>query len=97
MTYMIGQVLRIPCEVSNGPFAGECMISIETGLGSHSGFVRSDSVEVGHDGKGWVTGRIVQVDSDRVVVRFDGSFFTTAAGVAQISQQWATAHASHSQ
>ncbi len=94
MDYFVGQFLKIPCEVSKGPFAGEFLISIDTGLGAHSGFVRRESVDVLGEGRGLVTGEIVEVQDDTVVVRFNGSFFTTAAGVAQLSQTWVSSHAS---
>ena len=63
----------VPCEATNGAFANENMISIETANGTILGFVRAEDV-IKHDGKTCIQGIVHSKKKDTVTVRLTGSF-----------------------
>lgn len=81
----VGDTIGVFCEVQPGPFSGERVVTIETVHGPISGFVRKESLE--ETGKGWVVRAVVcELGKDDIVVRIQGSFFTTN-GVASVPRQ----------
>lgn len=84
-----GDEVGIRCDVTNGPFSGEHLISFETVDGPVSGFVRES--ELKREGKDWfIRAVVLQQDGDIVEVRVRGSFFTTN-GIATIPREMALA------
>jgi hypothetical protein len=84
-----GDEIGIQCEVTNGPFTGERLISFGTTDGPVSGFVRES--ELKQDGSHWLVRAIVLgVEADSIAVRVQGSFFTTN-GIATIPREMALA------
>ena len=77
MRLEIGETINIPCEIGEGAFPGECLITVDTTLGPISGFVRTGDVKRAPGGSPYVVGIIEDVDGDTVAVRLKGSFFRT--------------------
>ena len=84
-----GNMVKILCEVQPGAFPGEKLVTIKTEKGEISGFVKSNLVIVTKDNS-YVGGQVIEVTSDHIKVRFPGSFFTTASGLATASRAWAS-------
>ena len=80
-----GQVVGIPCDVSEGPFPSELLVIFETMTGTVSGFVHPDYVAASETGQSYLRGVIKDVDEDRLSVWVRGSFFTTS-GLAYFSK-----------
>jgi len=78
-----GDVINVPVQVTGGAFAGECLITFNTIEGPVSGFINSREVQSQGDVK-VIPAVVLAVESDRIAVRFNGSFFTTT-GLAHIS------------
>lgn len=78
-----GDVINVPVKVTGGAFAGECFISFESIDGPISGFINSSQV-VRHGDEAFIPAKVLEIESDRLAVRFHGSFFTTT-GLAHIS------------
>jgi hypothetical protein len=78
-----GDVIHVPVTVTGGAFAGECFISFDSIDGPISGFINSSQV-IRQDGESYIPAQVLEVESDRMAVRFHGSFFTTT-GLAHIS------------
>lgn len=85
----VGATIKIPCDVRPGPFSDERLISFETVDGIISGFVEEDALlfESGHF---FVSGIVIDVQQDRIVVVVRGSFFQTN-GIAAVSRTVACA------
>ena len=85
-----GAEVGIPCEVKQGPFEGEKLVSFETVDGPVTGFVSEE--ELNHsDSDGWlIHAVVVKIEKDVVTVRVRGSFFTTN-GLANIRPDMALA------
>ena len=86
-----GQRVNIPCNVQNGAFPDEVLVTIKTDKGVVSGFLKS-SFLVRHEGCDYVPGVVIKAGADSVKVRVPGSFFTTAAGLTTVSSGWAQNH-----
>ena len=84
--FKIGQLVGIPCDVGNGPFDGEALVTFQTIEGPVSGFVSEDDLKDKSDGFGILQGLVVEIGDDRVTVRVRGSFFTTT-GIAYFSPE----------
>ena len=84
-----GAEVGIRCEIKEGPFSGEKLVSFDTVDGPITGFVREENLKETTDG--WLVHAIVvgQV-GDVVHVRVQGSFFTTN-GLASIPREMALA------
>ena len=82
-----GQAVKIPCSVEPGAFPGERLVTIESEGDRISGFVREEFIQ-----EGYVLGRILAVESNRILVKIPGSFFTSASGTTSVSPGWATSH-----
>lgn len=82
MTYQVGQIVGIECEVKPGPFADEALITVDTVDGAISGFVKR--VELRELDQRWqVRGKVQRVAKDELEVWILGSFFTTN-GIANV-------------
>jgi len=79
-----GQSVKIACSVEPGAFPGERLVMVESEGEKISGFVREEFVR-----EGYVLGRIVSVEVNRIIVKIPGSFFTRAAGRISFSAGWA--------
>ena len=79
-------VVRIPCEVTNGAFSSEHLITIETANGLITGFIQVDDVIEGTAGEHFVDGIVQGKKDGKIVVRLPGSFFTTT-GIAYFLPQ----------
>lgn len=81
---------RVLVRVDNlqpGPF-DERLVVIKSEPANLSGFVDARFIEKrnSHD---FLPGRIVEVTPNTVSLRLPGSFFTSAAGMASVSRDWA--------
>ncbi|MFQ5666323.1 MAG: hypothetical protein ACE5I7_07805 [Candidatus Binatia bacterium] len=83
MQFKRGQLVRVPCQIEPGPL-DELLISVDTETGPISGFVQTELVERESETAGYILGRVVEVERDKVKVRLQGSFFTTT-GVASLA------------
>lgn len=84
-----GDRVQIKCEVKPGPFSGERLVTFDTLDGLISGFVREKDLT--DNGGEWFIGGVVKsVESDHLVVKVRGSFFTTN-GIANVSRDMAMA------
>jgi hypothetical protein len=84
-----GNKLQIPCDVQPGPFSGERLITFDTLDGPISGFVKEDTL-TSKNGKWFIEGVVQSVETDHLVVKVRGSFFTTN-GIANVSKEMAMA------
>ncbi len=93
LSFTVNQVLKIPCDVSGGAFPTEYLITVKTGDGSVSGFISKELVHItGGDNKGYILGRVIEVQPQHITVQLPGSFFTIAAGRTSVSSGWAREH-----
>jgi hypothetical protein len=83
-----GQLVNIPCNVQQGAFPHEVLVTIHSDRGVVSGFVDSSSV-IRQKGRAYVQGVVIGASGESVQVRLPGSFFTTAAGLTTVSSGWA--------
>jgi hypothetical protein len=93
--FHLGQTVGIPCQIQDGAFSSEYLISIETDdQGVLTGFADVNSVVLDprNTGRGMIKGTVVALDSNSVKVRIQGSFFTIASGTTVFSPQWADAN-----
>ena len=86
-----GQIVNIPCNVQQGAFPHEVLVTIHTDRGVVSGFLNSSSV-IRQNGRDYVQGVVIEASAESVQVRVPGSFFTTAAGLTTVSSGWARAN-----
>ena len=85
-----GDEVEIPCEVGNGAFPTEMLVTFETTDGPVSGFVRKENlVATDKPDRAFVKGRVKEVTRDVITVIVRGSFFTTT-GLASLSRDWAS-------
>jgi hypothetical protein len=78
----VGAIIGVLCEVQQGPFSEDRMISFDTVDGPVTGFVREN--ELRKDGNEWrVRAVVLAIQNDEIEVRIRGSFFTTN-GIATI-------------
>ena len=84
-----GDRVQIKCDVKPGPFSGERLVTFDTLDGLISGFVRE--ADLTGSGGGWLISGVVQsVETEHLVVKVRGSFFTTN-GIANVSRDMAMA------
>lgn len=85
-----GDQVEIPCEIGQGAFPTEMLVTFDTVDGPISGFVRQENIARRDDklDGGYVFGTVVAVTPDIISVRVTGSFFRTT-GLAALSRQWA--------
>jgi hypothetical protein len=86
----VGQEISILCKVQPGPFSVELLVTIEGVDGPISGFVRSEELKDGPDGRPRVRGVVRSVGKDFVEAWVRGSFFTTN-GLTNVRPEIATA------
>lgn len=84
----IGQVVGIPCDVGQGAFAGEHLVTIDTAEGPVSGFVSIEDLLEMEGSRGLIRGVILELAEETITVRVRGSFFTTT-GVTYLPKEWA--------
>lgn len=87
----IGQAVGIPCDVGQGAFPNEHLVTMITTDGPVSGFVTTDNLARIEGDRGLLKGVVVQVGEETVTVRVRGSFFTTT-GLAYLPRDWAASH-----
>jgi hypothetical protein len=91
-----GQIVRVPCEIQQGAFAGEYLVTIHPEEGILTGFADASAVRLDDKSKekGSIRATLVELSpvGSKVKVRIDGSFFTIAAGTAFFSADWAKNH-----
>ena len=92
MTFKEGERVLIPCDAQPGAFSTEYLVNITMDDGVLSGFVRKEFVFVEENAPSYVEGRVVKIEPTAVVVRLPGSFFTVAAGTAELTPEWAEAN-----
>lgn len=79
-----GNVVRVSCEISEGTFPDEKMVTVESANGPISGFVRRNSIH--SDGaRSFLEGVVEDITDKKIAVKLMGSFFTTT-GLAHFSQ-----------
>jgi len=83
-----GDQVGVPCEVAQGAFPDEYLITIESDFGTISGFVSSDDVRLLDDKRGLVRAVVEDIDESMVTLRVQGSYFTTT-GIAHLGREWA--------
>jgi hypothetical protein len=81
----VGHEVRIPCEVSEGAFPGERLVTIDSAVGPVSGFVKEEEI-VSSGGRSYLSGVVESVDDNTVTVRLRGSFFRTT-GIAYLRKE----------
>ena len=86
MTFRPGDVVGIACQIQEGPFPEEKLITVETIDGPISGFVKLENLNIEEEAdNGVVRGTVVSAKDETITVKISGSFFTTALGVASVS------------
>ena len=89
MEFSAGDFVGVRCEVQQGPFDDEKMITVETVDGVIAGFVRSH--ELRQTEQFWeVRGKVQEINGETIKVLIYGNFFTTN-GIASISRDIAKA------
>ena len=79
----VGDLIGIPCQVSEGPFEDEQLVEFDTMDGKVSGFTTSSNVsEI--NSQMCIRAEVVSVERDHLVVMVEGSFFSTN-GLANVS------------
>jgi hypothetical protein len=81
----VGEEIRIPCEVSEGAFPGERLVTIDTVVGPVSGFVKEHQI-VTSGGRQYLPGVVESIEGDTISVRLCGSFFRTT-GIAYLKKE----------
>lgn len=71
-----GELIGIPCKVSDSAFDGEVIVEFASLTGWIAGFARAANVRETEAGN-LLAAEIVSVEDDHLVVNVDGSFFTT--------------------
>ena len=84
-----GARVQIRCDVKPGPFSAERLVTFNTLDGPISGFVRETDL-TSDEGQWFIGGIVKSVESDYLVVKVRGSFFTTN-GIANVSREMAMA------
>jgi len=91
--FAVGNIVNIPCSIAPGAFTDERLITIQTESESISGFVKTNFLVLwdkeSEEEHGHVQGKIIDVTPEFITVQIQGSFFTSAAGVASVSAGWA--------
>lgn len=86
MRVSIGESVAVPCEVSDGPFPGEKLVTIDTIDGPMSGFVDDTLIETLRDGRSSLVGQIKEIHGNVFTVLLKGSFFTST-GLAYMAEE----------
>lgn len=84
----IGDVVGIPCDVVQGAFPDEYLVTINIPTDTISGFVTRENIVETSPGEWHVHAVVKDVSEDTITVTVFGSFFTTN-GLAYLSQEWA--------
>jgi hypothetical protein len=92
--FQIGQEVFIPCQIQDGAFSSEVLVSITAEEGVLSGFADRNDVRIDpkNPNNGTIRASVVEIDANAVKVRICGSFFTIAAGTTLFSSSWADRH-----
>ena len=83
--------VKIPCSVGAGAFNSEYLITIKTADGPISGFIDVTKVETDGGHRGFVIGKVVKSEAEAIVVKLEGSFFTTT-GIARFLHEDIESH-----
>lgn len=89
LKFEVGNFVGVRCEVQDGPFSEERLVTIETVDGAITGFVRETELRE-RNGEWEVRGKVSGIFSDSVEVFIRGSFFTTN-GLAKVPRNLAMA------
>ena len=71
-----GLLIGIPCTVTEGAFENERLVDFETIDGKVSGFTSPDNVKE-IEGVMCIKAEIISIESNSLLVRVEGSFFST--------------------
>lgn len=83
-----GDLVIVPCQIQEGPFADEKLVTVETVKGEISGFVKLNNLKIGKKREsGFIKGVVFASTADAITVQLYGSFFTAARGVVPVSQR----------
>ena len=85
-----GTEIGIPCDVKQGPFSNERLVSFDTLDGPVTGFVQNERLEKSSSNQWYVRAIVKDVRGDVVTVLVEGSFFNTN-GLANIRREMALA------
>ncbi len=80
-----GDLIGIPCEVSDGPFEDDLLVQFDTLNGPVSGFASGRNVNQVQE-QFFIKGKIKSIEDEYLVVMVEGSFFTTN-GLASIGKE----------
>jgi|GEM_PF-2776684 len=78
-----GALIGIPCTVTEGAFDNERLVDFDTMDGKVSGFTSPENVKE-IDGHMYIRAEVQSVERDCLLVRVEGSFFSTN-GLAHVS------------
>ena len=87
-----GMLVKIPCRIQQGAFPDEYLITFSDEEKEVSGFVRREYIEKTSETEGYISGRVIHKESDRLTIQLQGSFFIGAAGKTSVSSSWADKH-----
>ncbi len=83
-----GSEIEVPCDVTQGAFKNERLVTIKTAIGPITGFIDNHLVKIDDDNahRGVIRGTVREVRADGLVsVVFSGSFLNTN-GLAQFAR-----------
>lgn len=92
--YRAGQIVDVPCDVQEGAFPNERLVTIDTVEGVMSGFIRSEYVRGKPGSRGSIRGKVARVSGNIVEVELLGSFFTST-GMAAVQASTLQSVAEH--
>jgi hypothetical protein len=78
-----GEKVLVQTDVKAGAFPGERLVTVETSVGSISGFAKADAI-IQQSGGNYLVAEVKSVSGTQTLVKIAGSFFTTT-GLAQVS------------
>ena len=87
MSFEVGMVVEVPATYAKGPFSNEMLVSIDTGDGRISGFVRRENIKFIDDTHAAVKAKVLD-NGPPVLLELYGQFFTTN-GIEPVQADWA--------
>ncbi len=87
--FQVGQSVNVPCDIGNGAFSDEYLVTLTTQKGPSSGFVQDRYV---NKSAGSIRGIIRKIDGETITIQLPGSYFLTAMGFMTFRAHWANEH-----
>ena len=84
--FQVGQSVNVPCDIGNGAFSDEYLVTLTTQKGPSSGFVQDRYV---NKSAGSIRGIIRKIDGETITIQLPGSYFLTAMGFMTFPAHWA--------